>query len=71
MQALEAKETVFKAAAKSQSGKAPRKTKTNPDPLAGVRQATEYAIAQLESVYRARRMAESDLNSVEARSDSH
>lgn len=67
MQALEAKETVFKAAAKSQSGKAPRKTKTNPDPLAGVRQGTEYAIAQLEGVYRARRMAESDLKCIEAR----
>ena len=67
LQALEAKETVFKAAAKSQSGKAPRKTKTNPDPLAGVRQATEYAIGQLEGIYRARRMAECDLNSIEAR----
>ena len=67
LQALEAKETVFKAAAKSQSSKAPRKTKTNPDPLASVRQATEYAIAQLESVYRARRMAEGELNSIEAR----
>ena len=67
LQALEAKETIFKAAAKSQSSKAPRKTKTNPDPLTGVRQATEYAIAQLESVYRARRMAESGLNSIEAR----
>jgi len=67
LHSLEAKEAVFKAAAKSQSSKAPRKTKTNPDPLTGVRQATEYAIAQLESVYRARRMAENDLNSIEAR----
>jgi hypothetical protein len=67
LQALEAKETVFKAAAKSQSGKAPRKTKTNPDPLAGVRQATEYAIGQLEGVYRARRTAEGELNFIEAR----
>jgi hypothetical protein len=67
LQALEAKESVFKAAAKSQSGKAPRKTKTNPDPLASVRQGTEFAVAQLESVYRSRRMAESDLKSIEAR----
>jgi hypothetical protein len=67
LQALEAKETVFKVAAKTQSGKAPRKTKTNPDPLAGIRHATEYAIGQLEGIYRARRMAEGDLNSIEAR----
>jgi hypothetical protein len=67
LQALEAKESVFKAAAKVQSGKTPRKTKTNPDPLTGVRQGTEFAIAQLEGVYRVRRMAESDLKTLEAR----
>ncbi|HEX2769182.1 MAG TPA: hypothetical protein VHN12_07830 [Geobacteraceae bacterium] len=67
LQALDAREAIFKIAAKSQSGKAPRKTKTNPEPLASVRQGTEYALAQLEGVYRARRLAESELKSVEAR----
>lgn len=67
LQALAAREAIFKVAAKSQSGKAPRKTKTNPEPLASVRQGTEYALAQLEGVYRARRMAESELKTVEAR----
>jgi len=61
LRALEAKEAVFKAAAKSQSAKAPHKTKSNPEPLASVRKGTEYAIAQLEGVYRTRRMVESDL----------
>jgi hypothetical protein len=67
LQALDAREAIFKVAAKSQSGKAPRKTKTNPEPLVAVRQGTEYALAQLEGVYRARRMAESEVKSVEAR----
>jgi hypothetical protein len=67
LQALDAREAVFKAAAKSQSGKSPRKTKTNPDPMAIVRQGTEFAIAQLESVYRARRVTEGDLKSIEER----
>lgn len=67
MKALEAREAIFKAAAKSQSGKAPRKTKTNPEPLAAVRQGTEYAISQLEEVYRVRRRAVNEMQSVEAR----
>ncbi len=67
LQALDAREAIFKAAAKSQSGKAPRKTKANPDPLASVRQGTEYAIAQLEEVYRARRVATNELRSLDLR----
>jgi hypothetical protein len=67
LKALEVREEVFKAAAKSQSGKAPRKTKTNPEPLATVRQGTEFAIGQLEGVYRDRRRAENELLKVEAR----
>ncbi len=67
LQALDAKEEIFKAAAKSQSGKLPRKTKTNPDPLGAIRQGSEFVFAQLEDVFRARRIAENDLNSVEAR----
>ncbi len=67
MQALDTREAIFKSAAKSQSGKAPRKTKNNPDPIAVVRQGTEFAMAQLENVYRARRLTESELKSIEAR----
>jgi hypothetical protein len=67
LKALEAREAIFKSAAKSQSGKAPRKTKTNPEPLASVKQGTEYAITQLEEVYRARRKTENEIQTVEAR----
>ncbi|MBI1921499.1 MAG: hypothetical protein HYS23_10535 [Geobacter sp.] len=67
LKALEAREAVFRAAAKSQSSKAPRKTKTNPEPMASIRKGTEFAIAQLEEVYHARRKAEAELASVEAR----
>jgi len=67
LKALDARESIFMAAAKSQSAKAPRKTKTNQEPLAAVKQGTEFAIAQLESVFRARRIAESELKSLDAR----
>lgn len=62
--ALTVKEEVFKSAAKSQSGRAPKRTKTNPEPLATIRQGTDYAVAQLEAVYRSRRVAERDLGQV-------
>lgn len=65
LKALATREDIFKAAAKSQSGKAPRKTKANPEPLVSVRQGTEFAIAQLEGVYQSRRKAEHELKSVE------
>lgn len=67
MKALETKETIFAAAAKSQSSKAPRKSKTNPDPMASVRQGTEFAIAQLEAVFTARRRTEQELKRVSDR----
>ena len=67
LKALDTREGIFAAAAKSQSSKAPRKTKTNPDPLTSVRQGTDFAIAQLEAVFTARRRAEYDLKRVEAR----
>ncbi len=66
LKALETREEIFLAAAKSQSGKAPRKSKTNPDPMAAIRQGTEYAIAQLEGVYRVRRKAEQELKGVDS-----
>ncbi len=66
LKALDTREGIFAAAAKSQSSKAPRKTKTNPDPMTSVRQGTDFAIAQLEAVFTARRRAEHDLKRVEA-----
>lgn len=65
IKALSVREEIFKSAAKSQSGKAPRKTKTNPEPLAGIRQGTDYAITQLEAVYTAKRKAEKELKLLE------
>jgi hypothetical protein len=67
LKALDTREEIFRAAAKTQSGKAPRKTKNNREPLEEIRKGTEFAIAQLEGVYRARRTAENELKSVDAR----
>lgn len=67
LQALETREQIFTAAAKSQSGKTPRKTKTNPEPLQSIRQGTDFAIAQLEAVYTARRRTEQELKRIEAK----
>ena len=67
LQALETREEIFKSAAKSQSGKAPRKTKANPDPMQSIRQGTEFAIAQLEAVYTTRRRTQQEIRRLEAR----
>ena len=61
LKALSVREEIFKSAAKSQSAKAPRRTRTNPEPLSTIRQGTDYAISQLESVYQAKRKAEKEL----------
>lgn len=66
LKALETREAIFTSAAKSQSSKAPRKSKTNPDPLASVRQGTDFAIAQLEAVYTSRRRTEQELRRLDA-----
>jgi hypothetical protein len=66
MQALASREAIFSAAVKSQSGKAPRKTKANPDPVSSLQQGTEFALAQLESVYRGRRKCQLSLDAVQA-----
>jgi hypothetical protein len=63
--ALATREEIYKSAAKSQSGKAPRKTKTNPEPLQSIRQGTDFAIAQLEAVYTARRKTEQEIRHVD------
>ena len=67
LQALETREAIFTAAAKSQSGKAPRKTKSNPDPMQAIRQGTEFAIAQLEAVYTTRRKTMQEIRKIDAR----
>jgi len=67
LQALETRETIFTSAAKAQSGKAPRKTKANPDPMQSIRQGTDFAIAQLEAVYTARRRTLQEFQRIDAR----
>lgn len=67
LKALATREEIFTSAAKSQSGKAPRRTKTNPDPVQSIRQGTEFAIAQLEAVYTARRTAEQEIRHINER----
>lgn len=67
LKALTVREEIFKAAAKSQSAKAPRRTKTNPEPLTTIRQGTDYAITQLESVYQAQRKVEKELAQISER----
>jgi hypothetical protein len=67
MQALATREEIFTSAAKSQSAKAPRKTKTNPDPMQTIRQGTEFAIAQLEAVYTSRRKTEQEIRRIDSR----
>ncbi len=65
LKALETREAIFISAAKSQSGKAPRKSKANPDPLQNIRQGTDFAIAQLEAVYTARRTTEQEIKKID------
>jgi hypothetical protein len=65
MQALSRREEIFSAAAKSQSGKGLKKTKTNPDPLGSMQQGTDFALAQLDSVYRSQRKCRSALDLLE------
>lgn len=65
MDALNRREEIFSAAAKSQSGKAPRRTKANPDPVVTLQQGTEFALNQMESVYRSKRKCRLALDAVE------
>jgi hypothetical protein len=67
LKALATREEIFTAAAKSQSGKAPRKTKSNPDPMKSIRQGTDFAIAQLEAVYTSRRRTEQEIRHIDGR----
>ena len=65
LKALDTREEIFKAAAKSQSGKAPKKTKANPEPLVTIRRGTDFALSQLEEVYRIRLQSERELQEVD------
>jgi hypothetical protein len=67
LKALETREEIFTAAAKTQSAKAPRKSKTNPEPVTAIRQGTDLALSRLEEVYRARRATEKELKALEAK----
>jgi len=67
LQALENRETIFTSAAKAQSGKAPRKTKANPDPMQAIRTGTDFAIGQLEAVYTARRKTTQEMKKIDAK----
>jgi hypothetical protein len=64
---LDLREEIFKAAAKSQSGRALRKTKTNPDPLGSLRSGTRYALTQLDEISAARRQTRGSLAELETR----
>jgi hypothetical protein len=65
MQTLATREELFASAVKSQSGKAPRKSKTNPDPMVSLQQGTDFALAQLDSVNRSQRSCRRALDAVE------
>ncbi|MRR33853.1 DUF4140 domain-containing protein [bacterium] len=67
LKALEQKEEIFRAAAKSQSSRAPRKTKSNPDPLEAVRKGSDFALSRLESVHAVLRKTERECAAVEAK----
>ncbi len=67
LQALKTREGIFTAAAKAQSGKAPRKTKSNPEPLQNIRKGTDFALAQLEEVYSDKRAVEKELAALDGK----
>jgi hypothetical protein len=67
LKALEVKEEIFRATAKSQGSKAPRRTRTNPEPLSSLKEGTDFAITRLEDVYRARRKIDKELKEVDKR----
>lgn len=66
LKGLETREEIFRAAAKAQSAKAPRKTKNNPEPLASIRQGTNLALTQLEEVFRQQRLTRRELAETES-----
>lgn len=65
LQALSAREEIFTAAAKTQSGKAPRMSKLNPEPLVSLQQGTDFALSRLDTVYRSKQKVQAALEKVE------
>lgn len=67
MQTLSRQEDLFSAAVKAQSGKAPRKSRTNPDPLESLQQGTAFALRQLDAVYRSERKCLRSIDEIDRR----
>jgi hypothetical protein len=67
LKALSTREEIFTAAVKSQSSKAPRRTKSTPDPLLSIRQGTDFAMAQLEAVNTERRRTILEIRHLDSR----
>jgi len=63
---LDQQEVIFTSAAKSQSGRALRKTKTNPEPLEALRTGTRFTLSQLDAVSASRRQTRKALADVSA-----
>lgn len=64
---LNRREEIFSAAARSQSGKSPRKSKANPDPLDSLQQGTEFALARLDAICRSQRKCRRDIEEIDRR----
>jgi len=67
IESLSTREEIFSAAAKSQSGKAPRKSKTNPDPVGSLKQGTDFALGQLDAAAQGKRRCQRALYEVECK----
>ena len=65
LEALNAREEIFTAAAKTQSGKAPRASKLNPEPLVSLQQGTDFALSRLDTVLRSKQKVQAALEKVE------
>jgi hypothetical protein len=67
LETLSRQEEIFSAALKSQSGKAPRKSRSNPDPVASLREGTAFALGQLEAVYRGQRKCQRAIDELDGK----
>lgn len=65
LQGVAAREEIFTAAAKSQSGKGLRRTKSNPDPAGSLTEGTELALARLDAAFVRRHRLQAALERVE------
>jgi hypothetical protein len=67
LESLEEREKIFLTAVKTQSSRALRKTKNNPDPVATARQGTDLALSKLDAVQAAKWKTEKEIASIESR----